>query len=58
MNEQERQEFINKEVEALYEELENTINQLVMLRPFFKDLLHVINGGDPSYHFSKLVQRV
>ena len=54
MNEQGRQEFINREVEALYEELENSINQLVMLRPFFQDLLKVIHGGEPSYKFSEV----
>lgn len=54
MNERERQELINKEIEALYEELDNTINQLVILRPFFKNLLNVINGTEPAYEFSKI----
>ena len=53
MNELERQEFINSEIEALYEELDSTIDKLVLLKPFFEDLLKVVRGGVPSYKFTK-----
>lgn len=48
MNDQGRQEFINAEIIALSEELDSTINKLILLRPFFQDLVKVINGEDPS----------
>jgi len=57
MNEQQKQEFINNEIEALYEELNDSINKLVMLRPFFQDLLKVIHGGESSYKFGEIFHK-
>jgi len=54
MNGKERKEFVYKEIKALYEELDGTINQLVILRPFFKNLLDVTNGAEPFYKFNEM----
>jgi len=49
MNEEERKEFIKNELEAVYEEIDNSINQLVMSRSFLKNLVNVANGESPKY---------
>ncbi len=54
MNKQEQQEFVNKEIVALFEDLDNTINQLIILRPFLKNVLNVINGVEPFYKFNEI----
>lgn len=55
MNDQGRQEFINAEIIALYEELDSIICKLELLRPFFKDVVKVVNGEEPSsYRYSEL----
>ena len=53
MNEKERKNFVYKEVEALCEELDNIINQMIILKPFFKNLLDVTNGAEPFYKFNE-----
>ena len=53
MNELERKNFVYKEIRALYEELDCTISQLVILRPFFKNLLDITNGAEPYYKFNE-----
>ena len=54
MNEQERKAFVYKEIKALYEELYGTINQLIILKPFFKNLIDVTNGAEPFYKFNEI----
>lgn len=54
MNAQEKFEFIEHELEAIYEELDININQTILLRYFLKDLLNVIKGAEPSYQLSKI----
>jgi len=54
MNEKERQTYITNEIKALSEELDSTINQLIILRPFFKNLIDVTNGAEPFYKFNEL----
>ncbi len=41
MNEDERKKFVLKEIEAIYEEFDNSVNQLVLLKYFFRDLIAV-----------------
>lgn len=54
MNEIEKLKFINSEIEAIYEDFDTKINQLVLLRHFFKDLLAVTKGAEPSYQLSEI----
>lgn len=52
MNEKERQTFITNELEAIYEEFDIYVKQLLLLKPFLKDLIAVSKGADPSYDLS------
>lgn len=56
MNEKERINFVYKEIKALYEELDSTINQLVILRLFLKNLIDVANGAEPFYRFNEILK--
>jgi len=49
MNEKERQEFVYKEIEAIYEEIDNSVNQLVLSRRFLKKAIEVSKGAEPNY---------
>ena len=49
MNEQERKEFVVNEIEAIYEEVDNSINQLVLSRRFLRNLVDVAKGAEPNY---------
>jgi hypothetical protein len=49
MNEEARKEFVIKELEAIYEEMDNSVNQLVILRKFLKNLVDVSKGAEPDY---------
>lgn len=57
MNESEKSVFIEKELEAIYEDLDANINESILLRYFLKDLLNVIKGAEPSYQLSKIKNR-
>ena len=52
MDEKEKIQFIEKELEAIYEELDANLNESILLRYFLKDLLSVIKGAEPSYKLS------
>ena len=54
MNEQERKDFVFKEIDAIYEEFSNDIDHLVLLRHFFKDTLEVAKGAEPNYKASEI----
>lgn len=56
MKKETKNEFITKELEAIYEEYEIYVNQLVMLKPFLKDLIFVINGENPTYKLSEIIK--
>lgn len=58
MTENEKQEFIRKEIEAIYEEIDITINSLILSRRFLKQLVDVANGAEPDYQLSKLIKRI
>lgn len=49
MQDKERKDFIINELEAIYEELDNSVNQLVLLRRFFGKLVDVSKGEEPDY---------
>lgn len=49
MNDEERREYIKKEMEAIYEEFAHTIDQLLLLKYFLKDLIFVSKGEVPDY---------
>lgn len=54
MDEQDRQKFVEKELEAIYEEIDANINESILLRYFLKELIKVIKGAEPSYQLSKI----
>ena len=49
MNEKDRHEFVKKEAEAIYEEFEAHLEQLILLKPLFKNMVDVANGADSNY---------
>jgi hypothetical protein len=57
MNTEERQEFILKEIEAIYEEFDTYLNQLIILKPFIKDLIAVAKGADPTYQLKEVIRK-
>lgn len=59
MNEEERKEFVINELDAIYEEMDNSINQLVILRRFLKNLVNVSKGSEPNYdNLIKIMNRI
>ena len=59
MNEEERKEFVINELDAIYEEMDNSINQLVILRRFLKNLVNVSKGAEPNYdNLIKIMNRI
>lgn len=59
MNEAERKEFVVNELDAIYEEMDNSINQLVILRRFLKNLVNVSKGAEPNYdNLIKIISRL
>lgn len=59
MNEDERKEFVINELDAIYEEMDNSINQLVILRRFLKNLVNVSKGSEPNYdNLIKIMNRI
>lgn len=59
MNEEERKIFVIEELEAIYEEIDNSINQLVILRRFLKNLVNVSKGAEPNYdNLIKIMSRI
>ena len=57
MNEKERQEFIKKEIEAIYEEFNAYVNQLNILKPFFQNLVDVANGANTIYELNEVIKK-
>jgi len=59
MNAKERQEFVYKEIEAIYEEMDNSINQLVLSKKFLQRAIEVSKGADAKYEsLFKIVSRI
>lgn len=59
MNDEERKEFVANELDAIYEEMDNSINQLVILRRFLKNLVNVSKGAEPNYdNLIKIMSRI
>lgn len=52
MNKEERKEFVKNELIAIYEEIDNSIKQLVLSRKFLKILVNVSKGAEPNYNHS------
>ena len=57
MNETERQEFMKNETRAIYEEFNNYISQMILLKPFLKNLADVASGENPNYDLYEIVKR-
>lgn len=49
MDEEKKWQFIANGLEALYEDVENSINRLVISKRFFKDIVNVTKGEEPSF---------
>lgn len=59
MNDEERKKFVIDELDAIYEEMDNSINYLVILRRFLKNLVDVSKGKDPNYdNLIKIMSRI
>lgn len=59
MNEEERKTYVIEELDAIYDEIDNAINQLVVLRRFLKNLVNVSKGAEPNYdNLIKIMNRI
>lgn len=59
MNEEERKIYVIQELDPIYEEIDNSINQLVVLRRFLKNLVNVSKGAEPNYdNLIKIMNRI
>lgn len=56
MEETELKNFVKNELETIYEEFDAYINQLLILKPFIKDLIQVVNGAQPRYKLSDIFE--
>lgn len=54
MEEKERLEFVTKEIEAIYEDLDANLNEQLLLRKFLKSALDVAKGAEPIYKLSEI----
>jgi len=57
MNNEERQEFIKKETEAIYEEFNAYVGQMILLKPFLKNLAEVANGANSNYDLNEIIKK-
>lgn len=57
MNECERKKFVEKEIEAIYEEIDGSIDQLILLRRFLKELVLVSKGAEPNYKSTLILHK-
>lgn len=51
---QDQFEFVTKEIEAIYEDFDSNIEQLITIRAFLKITLNVIKGAKPFYQLSEV----
>lgn len=56
MTEDEKKEFIYLTLKDLYHEFNHSINNLLILREFFQDLLNVKDGKEPTYETSSTIK--
>jgi len=57
MEKMETKTFVKNELETIYEEFDVYINQLILLKPFMKDLIQVLNGKEPTYNLSDIIKK-
>lgn len=53
MNENERQKFVQDEIQAIYEEFDKCFKQLILLKDFLQEVSEVANGAEPNYELIK-----
>lgn len=58
MNEKEILELVIKELEAIYEDLDINVNQLVLLRDFLKNLLSGTKNTKLSYSLNEIREKI
>lgn len=59
MNTEQRKIFVIKELEAIYEEIDASIDKLIILRRFLKNLVDVSKGAEPQYYnLIKIMNRI
>jgi len=59
MNEEERKNYVIEELGAIYEEFDNCLNELVLLRRFLRNLVDVSKGTEPNYdNLVKIMNRL
>lgn len=54
MEDNNRFDFVVEEIEAIYEDFDVTVTQLILIRALIKDLIKVTKGENPSYNLSKI----
>jgi len=57
MNKTERQKFIKHETKAIYEEFNTYLNQMILLKPFLKNLADVASGADSNYDLCEIFKK-
>lgn len=58
MDDKERIEYVKKELEAIYEDLDANINEQVLLQKFLKSALDVAKGAEPTYKLSEIKKSI
>lgn len=54
MNEKDKLNFVCKEIEAIYQDFDITVEQLILERQFLKDLIAVSKDEKPFYSLNKI----
>jgi hypothetical protein len=57
MKQTERQKFITKQLEIIYDEYSTYVYQLIALKPFLNDIIEVSKGKKPVFDLSEIIKK-
>jgi len=57
MKQTERQKFITKQLEIIYDEYSAYVYQLIALKPFLDDMIAVSKGKEPVFDLSEIIKK-
>jgi len=59
MNDEKRTKFIINELEAIYEDIDISINKLILSKRFLKNLVEIANGAEPDFKtLNEIVKKI
>lgn len=56
MNDKEKLNYVCKEIEAIYQDFDTTVDQLILERKFLKELLKISQDKIPAYELNKIIK--